>query len=393
MSEWVGSTYGAVAPSRRERSLDHPEVNTLLSVTAVGGVIDQSKSGRRDISAPDKSKYLIVRPGDVVYNTMRMWQGVSGYSQLEGIASPAYTVVSPDPSVMDGRFLAYLMKRPENIALYRSFSQGLVSDTWNLKYRALAQLPLEVPPLEEQRRIAEILDTIDETIQATERVISKARVLFEGYVACVFGESSTWEQIQVGDVLDRIESGKSPEVVGRSPGDNEWGVLKVSAVQPSGFRAHESKVLSNDQIRPQDEVRTGDVLVTRANTPELVGLCCLVGETRRQLQLSDKTLRLVPTPRVTNAFLAMSLQSRSARRQIEISGTGSSGTMKNISQGEIRSISIGLPELSEQRAFTFKSNGFEGQIHTERQKLDKLQRTRSGLAADLLSGRVRTVAS
>ncbi len=192
MSDWVDSTYGEVAPARRERSADHPTVSALLSVTAAEGVIDQAQSGRRDISAPDKSKYLVVRLGDVVYNTMRMWQGVSGYAALEGIASPAYTVVTPNPSVLDGRYLAHQMKRPENVAIYRALSQGLVSDTWSLKYQTLAKLPLAIPPLEEQRRIAEILDTIDETIQATQRVIAKLTLLRDGrrrsVMACHIGQ-------------------------------------------------------------------------------------------------------------------------------------------------------------------------------------------------------------
>ena len=168
MDDWSSETYGGVASHRKARAADHPKARNLLSVTAFDGVIDQAKSGRRDISAEDKSKYLVVEPGDVVYNTMRMWQGVSGHSTLSGIVSPAYTVVRPCEEVLDGRFLAHLMKLPRNINLYRRYSQGLVSDTWNLKFAALAALRLSLPPLEEQRRIAEILDTIDETIQATE---------------------------------------------------------------------------------------------------------------------------------------------------------------------------------------------------------------------------------
>ena len=177
MSDWRRATYGSVASNARTRAGTESDTSELLSVTATDGVIRQSQSGRRDISATDKSNYLVVEPGDVVYNTMRMWQGVSGFSKMHGIVSPAYTVVRPSTAVLDGRFLSHLMQLPSNITLYRAYSQGLVSDTWNLKFGSLADLELDLPPLEEQRRIAEILDTIDETIQATERVIAKRCVL------------------------------------------------------------------------------------------------------------------------------------------------------------------------------------------------------------------------
>lgn len=162
MGRWRRTRYGSITSNVRTRARAESNKAELLSVTATNGVIRQSQSGRRNISATDKSKYLVVEPGDVVYNTMRMWQGVSGFSDMHGIVSPAYTVVRPSAPMVDGRFLAHLMKLPCNIRLYRANSQGLVSDTWNLTFGSLAGLELDLPPLGEQRWIAETLDTIDE---------------------------------------------------------------------------------------------------------------------------------------------------------------------------------------------------------------------------------------
>ena len=85
---WRRVTLGEILRLRSERT---HSVDTLLSVTADRGVIRQSESGRRDSSSADKSLYWDVHPGDVVYNTMRMWQGVSGVAGETGIVSPAYT--------------------------------------------------------------------------------------------------------------------------------------------------------------------------------------------------------------------------------------------------------------------------------------------------------------
>jgi type I restriction enzyme, S subunit len=388
MSEWGSSTYGAVAPSRRERSLDLPEINTLLSVTANGGVIDQSKSGRRDISAPDKSKYLIVRPGDVVYNTMRMWQGVSGYSQLEGIASPAYTVVSPDPSVMDGRFLAYLMKRPENIALYRSFSQGLVSDTWNLKYRALAQLPLVVPPLQEQRRIAEILDTIDETIQATERVIAKLEICRQGTVRRELSELCNGPLTTVESVVDEVTVGivVRPTQYYVSAG---IPMLRSANVREDGVTLNDLVYMSpgNHLRMAKSAVSPGDVLTVRTGYP---GTTAVVPKTISQANTIDILVTKTGNG-IDSDFLALWVNSDFGKGHVLARQGGLAQQHFNVS--DMRQLPIPLIDRIEQRRLVELDLATRKHQKTESSSVEKLRGVRAGLAADLLSGRVRTVAS
>ena len=133
--------------------------------------------------------------------------------------------------------------------------------------------------------------------------------------------------------------------------------------------------------------------MTRANTTALVGMCCYVEDPPPRLQLSDKTLRLVPNSRVRPMFLALLLQSRSVRSQIERDGTGSSGSMKNISQNEIHNLIVSWPSVQIQDQILGSLGVMKSRIQTELELLRKLRDTRAGLAADLLSGRVRTVAA
>jgi type I restriction enzyme S subunit len=132
----------------------------LVSITGQNGVVPRDSLAKRDTSSEDKSKYLRVRPGDIGYNTMRMWQGVSGLSKLEGIVSPAYTVCVPSDKI-DGLFAAYLFKHPPIINLFRRYSQGLVDDTLALKFPNFAQIHVTIPDVPEQRRIAAVLETTD----------------------------------------------------------------------------------------------------------------------------------------------------------------------------------------------------------------------------------------
>jgi type I restriction enzyme S subunit len=160
-SPWKEYRLGQIFNERTENN--RPDLR-LLSITADRGVIDRDELDKRDTSNPDKSKYLRIAPGDIGYNTMRMWQGVSALSQLEGIISPAYTVLIPK-STIDAEFAAHLFKLPAMIFRFWRYSQGLVDDTLNLKYPNFAQVHASIPPtLAEQRKIAAVLNTADEEI-------------------------------------------------------------------------------------------------------------------------------------------------------------------------------------------------------------------------------------
>lgn len=153
---WSEFHLGELFNERSERGSD---LLPLLSITREEGVIPRNED-RKDTSNEDKSKYLRICPGDIGYNTMRMWQGVSSLSSLEGIVSPAYTICTPKKRI-DGEFMAYLFKLPRVINLFYRHSQGLTSDTWNLKYKHFKQIKVTIPDIEEQRAIAKVLKGCD----------------------------------------------------------------------------------------------------------------------------------------------------------------------------------------------------------------------------------------
>src|SRR5262249_12675086 len=108
---WKSVALGDVFQERVETN--RPDLE-LLSITADRGVIPRGEIDRKDSSNDDKRSYKRIAPGDIGYNTMRMWQGVSALSEREGIVSPAYTVCIPKPGI-DGRFAAQLFKHPKTI--------------------------------------------------------------------------------------------------------------------------------------------------------------------------------------------------------------------------------------------------------------------------------------
>ena len=155
-----------------ERNESMPD-GELISVTINDGIRKFSELGRHDNSNDDKSKYKKVCVGDIAYNSMRMWQGASGYSPYEGIVSPAYTVLSPKTGVVS-RCLAYQFKLPEMIHTFQVNSQGITSDNWNLKYPAFSEIDISVATqVKEQELIASFFTNLDNliTLHQRERIL------------------------------------------------------------------------------------------------------------------------------------------------------------------------------------------------------------------------------
>lgn len=143
----------------------------LLSITGDRGVIPQTEADKRDISNNDKSKYKRICIDDIGYNTMRMWQGRSALSTIEGIVSPAYTILKPKKAHYSS-FYEKLFKQEFMINKFYRNSQGLVSDTWNCKYKDFGIIKALVPGYEEQQAIANVLDKASEELKQQEQYLA-----------------------------------------------------------------------------------------------------------------------------------------------------------------------------------------------------------------------------
>ena len=199
---WEQRKLGEYFEERNERSGE----GELISVTINSGIKKFNELGRFDTKPEDLSKYKRVEVGDIAYNSMRMWQGASGYSPYSGILSPAYTVISPKMGV-SSLFFAYLIKRPQMIHLFEVNSQGLTSDTWNLKFPAFSQIETSAPvDIYEQENIAHLFTVLDNLITLHQRE--------QKDFSCHAGEivklqknqklTDDWEQCKLGDLFVRI---------------------------------------------------------------------------------------------------------------------------------------------------------------------------------------------
>ncbi|WP_149551718.1 restriction endonuclease subunit S [Streptomyces marokkonensis] len=159
-----------------------------------------------------------------------------------------------------------------------------------------------------------------------------------------------WARVRLGDILDRIEAGKSYKCEPRPATSEEWGVIKVSAMTWGEFGEDENKAVpAGFSFNPDYEIRPGDILLSRANTAAYVGASVLVRNCRPRLLLSDKSLRLIPAKGVDREWLAYFLSSPGVRGEISERATGTKDSMRNISQGALADIECPLPPLAEQQ--------------------------------------------
>ena len=203
----------------------------LLSVTMNDGVMPRSEIEGKDNSSEDKSNYKVVRKDDMVYNSMRMWQGANGVSNYDGIVSPAYTVLMPIEEI-DNRYFAALFKTSNLINEFRKKSQGLTSDTWNLKYPQIRPIRLYIPSLREQHKISAFIDALEERIGKQRQLVDALKKYKKGVIQHIFRSSHTlikrsqWQQVRLGDIFKKVSrrntNGKIKNVITNSA---EYGLI------------------------------------------------------------------------------------------------------------------------------------------------------------------------
>ena len=179
--DWKIVEIGDILEERTERSGE----GDMLSVTINNGIIKFDEIDRKDNSSKDKSNYRKVYKDDIAYNSMRMWQGASGKSEYEGIVSPAYTVTIPSENI-NPDFIAYYFKTHKMIHKFKINSQGLTSDTWNLKYRQLKDIKLNLCSKEEQNKIANLLIMYDKLINKQKHKLEILKTNKKGFLQKMF---------------------------------------------------------------------------------------------------------------------------------------------------------------------------------------------------------------
>ncbi|WP_063889604.1 restriction endonuclease subunit S [Burkholderia ubonensis] len=334
-----------------------------------------------------------------------------------GFGTTELIVARPKPIHMFGEYLNWIFRSPGfrtegEASMYGAGGQKRVPDDF------VRNLRWAFPPLEEQSAISAFLNRetykIDELIAEQEKLLA---LLAEKRQATIshavtrglnpdapskdsgvswLGEvPAHWSLLRIKWVITSIEQGWSPQCENFPVEDaQEWGVMKVGCVNGGVFDASENKKLPLELAPiPAYSLRKGDLLISRANTRELVGSSAVVPNDFENLLLCDKLYRIRTNREVCIPdFLAAFLSIPAARAQIELEATGASSSMLNIAQSVILELSVPLPDTTEQLTILeficAETNRLDAlKVEAER-AIGLLKERRSALIAAAVTGKI-----
>ncbi|MET8370764.1 restriction endonuclease subunit S [Micromonospora profundi] len=331
----------------------------LLSVYRDHGVVPKSsRDDNFNKASEDLTEYRYVRPGDLVLNKMKTWQGSLAVSDYEGIVSPAYIVCEVTAGV-HRRYLHYLLRSQPYVHMYQALSKGIRPNQWDLPFDEFRKIPVILPPIQEQRRIADFLDAETARIDRLAAARLRQRVLLSERWQTWLAEAISNAVRACGELPLRrvcvgLEQGWSPQCDDAEALPEEWAVLKTSAVSSGRFDALAHKLLPTATAPDtRYKVDDGDLLLTRGSgSADLVGMAAVAQTEGRKLLLSDLLYRVKLARDWSSSFVALVLRSQYGRQQITSTIRGAAGLTVKIRGEDILGLRIPQIPPSEQAAFT-----------------------------------------
>ena len=224
----------------------------------------------------------------------------------------------------------------------------------HLSAKELNKLQLVVPDLSTQNKVAEILSRLEKIIGLRRQELKRLDDLIKARFVELFGDPiknpKGWDVVKLSECLERIDNGKSFTCDSNAREGAFPAILKLSAATYGDYRPYENKALLDEkQFVKSVEVHRGELLFTRKNTPDLVGMAAYVFETPEKLMMPDLIFRLVTNERMTPIFLWQLINNREFRPVIQGISGGSAKSMSNISKERLKNIEIICPTISEQK--------------------------------------------
>lgn len=245
-------------------------------------------------------------------------------------------------------------------------------------------LPFYLPPYEKQCEIAEVLDKVTSLISLRKQQLAKLDELVKARFVEMFGNPSNnslgFPYEPLSNCLLSIENGKSFVCSNDMRQEENPAILKLSAVTYGVYQQDENKaILDSSMFVKSAEVHKGDLLFTRKNTPELVGMCAYVNDTAPNLMMPDLIFRLNTNEKINKIFLWKLINHEFFRGKIQNIATGSAKSMSNISKERLEKLAIILPPLHLQNDFAALVERVDQQKQTIQQSLEKLELLKKAL--------------
>lgn len=344
-----------------------------------------------------------VKRDDLIVNITFAWEGAIAIAGR-----------SDDGALVSHRFPTYAFKKGKALPeffRYRIlekrfiYNLGVISPGGAGRNRVMSKtdfLKLEVwlPNPDEQQKIADCLASADALIEAQGRKVEALKAHKKGLMQQLFpqeGETlpclrfpefqgaGEWAEIPLSKLVSALDAGVSVNAGDRLAMSHEIGVLKTSAVTTGIFDPLENKVVfdAEEIKRVKEPVRADTVIISRMNTPALVGANAYVTDDYPNLFLPDRLWAAKPRPGADMRFVALVLGSDRGRAALSGLAGGSSDSMKNISKPRVLELTVMAPSRSEQQRIADCFTSLDDLIAAENRKLDTLKTHKKGLMQQL----------
>ena len=300
----------------------------------------------------------------------------------------------PDPTVSDSAFLTYVLWNLHATGTTNLLQQA-TTGIRNLNFNDYLGWPLQIPPLGEQKKIAEILGSVDEAIQATQAVIDQTRKVKQGLLqqllTCGIGHTR-FKQTDIGEIPEAWEMRRTGEMLSRVR--RPVSVDATKHYQEIGIRSHARGIFHKEPILGQKLgnkrvfwVEPGCFVVNivfaweRAVSSTSIRESGMIASHRFPMYQPVDDQLLMP-------FITLYFQSQRGQRSLALASPGGAGRNKTLGQQEFLKIPVPLPSPDEQVRIVEAAHSLVEDLNTKEEHLDCLIRTKKGLMQDLLTGRI-----
>jgi hypothetical protein len=289
---------------------------------------------------------LRFRKGDIIFGRRRAYQRKLAVAEFDGICSAHAMVVRAKPDMVLPEFLPFLMMSDRFMNRAVEISVGSLSPTIN--WTTLKLEKFDLPPLVQQRRFAELFMAMDADRERKQKAVAATRDLYVADIEAKLDEFFHGRGERLDNLLtDSPEGGSSAPP---SPTETGHYVLSLAALSRNGYMKGNLKFISPTKVMLESRLGPGDLLISRSNTQELVGLVGIFDEERDDVSFPDTMMRLrVDESRIDKRFLEIVLRSRRGRLHMMRSAAGTSGSMKKINRRTLGSCLIPTPVLNAQK--------------------------------------------
>lgn len=341
---------------------------------------------RESVAASSTSykKLNRIGPRVLVYSRLKAFEGaitVTPDDLPESFASQEFPTFA-FASDADPDFFRILATTQRMWDALQDASKGMGGRRERVKPADFLNIVMDIPPLRVQKRIVEVIGAVDDQIAALD---TESEAL-EGILDSLRSDLPETDHQPISDVLLGIDNGKSVQAAGEATAEDEYRILKSSAVQRGWFKPSEAKTLTEDATFSLSHVvKNGDLLITRANTPERVGFVAIAKNVPDGTVLNDMMWRLrVDESRVSTDYFEHALSSRELRTRISGTSGGTSKSMVTINKRGFGAVRVPVPPLPEQGEYVRRCGAVVGGITAIRAEEARLRKVRAGLLSGLL---------